>query len=74
LSECIQEEQVYGDKFRMYAKEVAPYLKEEFSDAKLNTKLHLFSHAGDILIEKEKYDKVMLCTQIACPYVKSNIL
>jgi len=43
------------------------------SDPELNTKLHLFSSAGDILIDKEKYDKVM-CTQIACLCVKSDIL
>jgi len=74
LSECIQVEQEYGDNFRTFAEEVAPYLEEKFSDAELNTKLHLFSRAGDILIDKEKYDKVMLCTQIACSYVKSDIL
>jgi len=39
---------------------VAIYLKEKFSDAELNTKLHLFSSAGDILIDKEKYDKEVL--------------
>jgi hypothetical protein len=51
---------VYGDEFRTYAEEVAPYLEEIFSDAELNTKLHLFSSAGDILIDKEKYDKEVL--------------
>jgi hypothetical protein len=65
---------VFGVKFRSCAKELAPYLEEEWSDAELSKKLHLFSSAGDILIDEEKYDKVMLWTQIACLYVLSDIL
>jgi hypothetical protein len=65
---------VFGDKFRSDAKELAPYLEEEWSDAELSKKLHLFSSAGDILIDKEKYDKVILWTQIVCLYVLSDIL
>jgi hypothetical protein len=38
---------------------VSSYSEEEFSDTELSKKLHLFSSAGDILIDKEKYDKVM---------------
>lgn len=56
---------------------MAPYLKEEeeeLSDTELSKKLHLFSSAGDILLDKEKYDKVMLWTQIACHYDKRDIL
>jgi hypothetical protein len=44
------------------------------SDTELSKKLHLFSSAGDILMDKEKYDKVMLWTHIASHYVKSDIL
>jgi hypothetical protein len=65
---------VCGDKFRKFAEEVFPYSEEELSDTELSKKLHLFSSAGDILIDKEKYDKVMLCTHIACFYVISDIL
>lgn len=63
-----------GDKFRTFAEEVSPYSEEELSDTELSKKRHHFSIAGDILIDKEKYDKVMLCTHIACLYVKSDIL
>jgi len=65
---------VCGDKFRTWAEEVASYSEEKLSDKELTAKLDLFSSAGDILIDKEKYDKVMLCTQTACLYVKSDIL
>jgi len=65
---------VCGDELRTWAKAVAPYSEEKYNDTELSTKLHLFSTAGDILIDKENYDKVMLCTQIACLYVKSDIL
>lgn len=57
LENKIQQEQAYGDVFRTSADEVAPYLEQEWSDTELNKKLHLFSSAGDILIDKEKYDK-----------------
>jgi hypothetical protein len=53
---------------------VAPYLEQEWSDTELNKKLHLFSSAGDILIDKEKYDKVMLWPKITCLNAKSDIL
>jgi len=65
---------VCGVKFRTFAEEVSPYMEEELSDTELSKKLHLFSSAGDILMDKEKYDKVMLFTHIACLYVKSDIL
>lgn len=63
LQKKIQEELKCGDKFRSFAKEVAPYLEEveeELSDTELSKKLHLFSSAGDILMDKEKYDKEVL--------------
>jgi hypothetical protein len=63
---------VFGDKFRSSAKEVAPYLEEEWSDADLSKKLHLFSSAGDLLIDTKKYNKVIPWTQIAFLYVLSD--
>lgn len=53
----IQEEQAYGDKFRSLVEEVSPYLKQQWSGPKLNDKLHIFLSAGDILIDKEQFDK-----------------
>jgi hypothetical protein len=49
-------------------------LKQEWDDTELNKKLHLFSNAGDTLIDKEKYDKVMLWTKIAFCCAKSDTL
>ncbi|XP_033610289.1 uncharacterized protein LOC111871770 [Cryptotermes secundus] len=69
----IQEEQAYGDKFRSLVEEVSPYQDQQWSDPKLNDKLRIFLSAGDILIDKEQFDKESLFSnslqQIASEHV-----
>jgi hypothetical protein len=38
--------------------EVSPYVEQQWSDPKLNDKLRIFMSNGDILINKEQFDKV----------------